>query len=176
MQLLELARSRIAKYLQKKMFPFCFDVTKKSCTSPTNLQGVFLMNDFQKGVKSWTPSFKEEGEHPLGRDITHPLRLPDLTTTCTVYSGIAQSLYDNLLSEIARSSANRYLVCTSLGQNGFLTVACLHSKEVHTSPFNGAKLTPGLAQTLVTDWMSGHQATVLKTSSIPEAWITDPAN
>ena len=53
-----------------------------------------------------------------------------------------------------------------------------HSKEVHSSPLNGAKLTPGLVQTLAADWMSGHQATVLKTSSnttIPEAWITDPA-
>ena len=53
-----------------------------------------------------------------------------------------------------------------------------HSKEVHSSPLNGAKLTPGLVQTLAADWMSGYQATVLKTSSnttIPEAWITDPA-
>ena len=54
----------------------------------------------------------------------------------------------------------------------------LHSKEVYSSPLNGATLTPGLVQTLAADWMSGYQATVLKTSSnttIPEAWITDPA-
>ena len=34
-----------------------------------------------KRVKYWTPSFKEGEERPLGRDITHVLRPPDLTTT-----------------------------------------------------------------------------------------------
>ena len=36
---------------------------------------------FIKRVKYWTPSFKEGEERPLGRDITHVLRPPDLTTT-----------------------------------------------------------------------------------------------
>ena len=35
----------------------------------------------KKGVKYWMPSFKEGGERSLGRDITHVLRPPDLTTT-----------------------------------------------------------------------------------------------
>ena len=44
-------------------------------------------------------SFKEGGEHPLDRDITHVLRPPDLTTTCTLlHGGIAG--FPNFLGEL----------------------------------------------------------------------------
>ena len=48
--------------------------------------------------KPQTSSFKEGGERPLGRDITHVLGPPNLTTTCTVYGGIAG--FPNYIGEL----------------------------------------------------------------------------
>ena len=123
----------------------------------------------------WTPSFKEGGEYPLGWDLAHILRphrphYPEVGWLSFLCNSLGIRILPGT-QQIGNWSALYWTECLSHR---------LHSKEVHSSPLYGAKLTPGsgLVQMLAADWMSGYQATVLKISSnttIPESWITDPA-
>ena len=102
----------------------------------------------------WTPSFKEGGEYPLGWDLAHVLR-PNRPH----YHLEVGAQLPNSLGKLNPYTTTSFQILPGTQQIGNWSALswtewlphCLHSKEVHSSPLNGAKLTPGLVQTLAAD-------------------------